>query len=219
MNYQFEPMTPMEIERRSMATIKKELGGRVFPPEVEPVVLRVIHTTADFEYADTLVFSEGAVEAGVSALRGGCSIVTDTHMAQSGINGRVLGSFGGKVYNFVADSDVSDEAKRRSCTRSVVAAEKAASLGVPLIWAVGNAPTSLIRLCELLEENAVPAPLLVIGVPVGFVHVVEAKEQLIETLSERSIPYIVARGRKGGSNVAAAICNALLYQASMDRRE
>lgn len=219
MIYQFEPMTPMEIERQSMATIKKELGGRIFPPEIEPVVLRVIHTTADFDYAENLVFSEGAVEAGVSALRSGCSVVTDTHMAQAGINSRVLGSFGGKVYNFVADPDVSAEAKLRTCTRSAAAAEKAASLGIPLIWAVGNAPTSLIRLCELLEEESVPAPLLVIGVPVGFVHVVEAKEQLIATLSERAIPYIVARGRKGGSNVAAAVCNALLYRASMDRRE
>lgn len=219
MNYQFEPMTPMEIERRSMATIKEELCGRAFPPEAEPIVLRVIHTTADFDYAENLVFSEGAVEAGVAALRGGASIVTDTRMAQSGINGRVLGSFGGQVYNFVADAEVSAEASRRSCTRSIVAAERAASLGIPLVWAVGNAPTSLIRLCELLEEGSVPAPLLVIGVPVGFVHVVEAKEQLIETLSARAIPYIVARGRKGGSNVAAAICNALLYQASADRRE
>ncbi|HNW03871.1 MAG TPA: precorrin-8X methylmutase [Oscillospiraceae bacterium] len=219
MNYQFEPMTPMEIEQKSMATIREELGGRVFSPETEPIVLRVIHTTADFDYADNLVFSENAVEAGIAALRGGASIVTDTRMAQSGINGHVLGSFGGRVYNFVADAEVSAEAKRRACTRSIVAAERAAALGVPLVWAVGNAPTSLIRLCELLEEGSVPAPLLVVGVPVGFVHVVEAKEQLIATLSERAIPYIVARGRKGGSNVAAAICNALLYRASADRRE
>ncbi len=209
---------PADIEARSFEIISAELAeaGKVLDPENELVVKRVIHTSADFEYADTLVFSEHATALGIEALKGGCSIVTDTKMAASGINKRVLGKFGGEVHNFISDPDVAAEAKERGLTRSAVCMERAAALGKPLIYAVGNAPTALVRLYEMLQagEMACP-PALIIGVPVGFVNVVESKELICEL----DVPHIVARGRKGGSNVAAAICNALLYLASNNERE
>ena len=175
---------------------------------------RVIHTTADFDYADHLVFSEGAVQRGVEAIRQGCTIVTDTQMARSGINKRVLERFGGEVLCFMSDVDVANEAKERGVTRATVSMERAARLKGPLILALGNAPTALVRACELMEAGEL-RPALVIGVPVGFVNVVESKELLLT----EQVPYIVARGRKGGSNVAACICNAMLYLASGNARE
>lgn len=210
-----EYVTPADIERRSFEIISHELGDRSLDAEVEPVVKRVIHATADFDYADTLSFSSHAVMEGVRALRGGCSIATDTTMALSGINKRVLARFGGHVYNFIGDADVAEEAKARGLTRSAVAMERAAALGIPLIYAIGNAPTALVRIYEMLQAGQMEPPALLIGVPVGFVNVVESKE-LVRSLA---VPYIVARGRKGGSTVAAAICNALLYLASGNERE
>ena len=209
---------PSDIEARSFEIISAELAeaGKVLDPENELVVKRVIHTSADFEYADTLVFSPHATAIGVAALKAGCSIVTDTQMAASGINKRVLGKFGGQVYNFMLDPDVADEAKSRGLTRSAVCMERAAALACPLVYAVGNAPTALVRLYEMVREGAMACPpALIIGVPVGFVNVVESKELICEL----DVPHIVARGRKGGSNVAAAICNALLYLASGNARE
>ena len=197
-----------------MEIIQSELGERSFPPDVLPVVKRVIHTTADFDYADNLVFSPGAVEKGVAALKAGCVIVTDTQMARSGVNKRVLEKFGGEALCFMSDLDVAAEARERGVTRAAVSMERAAKLDRPLILALGNAPTALVRTCELLEAGALK-PELIIGVPVGFVNVVESKELLLT----EDVPYIVARGRKGGSNVAAAICNALLYLASGNARE
>lgn len=176
-------------------------------PVQAPVIKRVIHTSADFDYADTLAFSQHAVEKGLAALRNGAGIVTDTNMAKAGINQRLLGQLGGQVHCFMADADVAEEAKANGTTRAHVSMDKAAKLTGPLIFAIGNAPTALFRLCELLEQGLV-RPELVIGVPVGFVNVVEAKERLLGC----PVPSIVARGRKGGSNIAAAICNALLYQ-------
>ncbi|MCD8146535.1 MAG: precorrin-8X methylmutase [Clostridiales bacterium] len=204
-----EHVAPADIEAKSMELIAAELPHPL-NPENEAVVKRVIHTTADFDYVDNLCFTPGAVEKGVAALRGGCSIVTDTTMAQAGINKRTLARLGGRTINFIADPQVADEAKARGVTRSAVSMERAAALGEPLIYAIGNAPTALIRLCELVQAGETVPPALVIGVPVGFVNVVEAKELLLQT----EVPSIVARGRKGGSNVAAAICNALLYQAA-----
>jgi len=202
-----EIIKPADIERRSFEIITGILGGRSFPPENEPVVKRVIHTTADFDYADNLVFSPGAVQKGIEALRSGCDIVTDTKMAWSGVNKSILAKLGGEAHCFMSDPDVADEAKKRGVTRAVVSMERASKLEKPCIFAIGNAPTALIRLRELAGEGSV-SPALVIGVPVGFVNVVESKELIIAS----DIPHIVARGRKGGSNVAAAICNALLYQ-------
>ena len=211
---ELQRVAPADIEARSMELIGQELGERVFPAEQLPVVKRVIHTTADFEYADSLVFSAGAVEAGVAAIRQGCTIVTDTQMAFSGVNKRVLEKFGGRAVCFMSDPDVAAEAKARGETRATVSMERAARLEGPLVLAIGNAPTALVRACELIDAGELK-PALVIGVPVGFVNVVESKELLL-TLD---VPYIVARGRKGGSNVAAAICNAMLYQASNNARE
>ena len=204
-----EIIKPMDIEKRSFEIITELLGDRKLDSENELVIKRVIHTTADFDYADNLVFSEHAVTKGIEALRGGCDIVTDTQMARSGINKTVLEKLGGAVHCFMSDPEVAAEAKARGITRAVVSMEHAAKLTKPLIFAIGNAPTALMRLRELMDEGEV-SPALVIGVPVGFVNVVESKEQIIES----SAPFIVARGRKGGSNVAAAICNALLYQIS-----
>lgn len=198
---------PEDIEKRSLEIIAGELGDRKFPPENEPVIRRVIHTSADFDYADNLVFSDGAVRRGIEALRAGCDIVTDTQMAKAGINKNVLAKLGGQVHCFMADEDVAKEAKMRGVTRAAVSMERAAGLEKPCIFAIGNAPTALIRIRELLDAGTL-RPALIIGVPVGFVNVVESKELILET----DAPHIVARGRKGGSPIAAAICNALLYQ-------
>lgn len=214
MKIELEHVRPGDIEKRSMEIIASELG-RELDSVNAPVIRRVIHTTADFDYADNLVFTHNAVERGVAALKGGCDIVTDTTMALSGINKRVLGRFGGQVRNYIAETEVAAQAKARGITRSAVSMEFAAQLQKPLIFAIGNAPTALVRLYELIESGEMVPPALIIGVPVGFVNVVEAKE-LILTLDT---PAIVARGRKGGSNVAAAVCNALLYLASNDERE
>nr|WP_297176355.1 precorrin-8X methylmutase [uncultured Agathobaculum sp.] len=200
-------MPPAEIEKRSFAIIQAELGGRTFPADIVPVVYRVIHTTADFDYADNLRFSENAVARAKAALQAGATVVTDTNMALSGISKGTLAQLGGRALCLMADTDVAREARARGVTRATVSMEHAAKLDGPLIFAIGNAPTALIRLHELIADGAVQ-PALVIGVPVGFVNVVEAKELFIGG----DTPYIIARGRKGGSNVAAAIVNALLYQ-------
>ena len=204
----FKEIQPSEIEKESFRIIRKELAeaGKVIPKDVEPTVVRVIHTTADFEYADTLEFSEGVIEKAKSAIRSGAHIVTDTNMALAGINKKSLAGYGGEVHCFMADEEVMRISKERGVTRAVVSMEKAAKLHAPLIFAIGNAPTALVRLKELIDEGKI-RPELIIGVPVGFVNVVEAKEMILET----DIPYIVNRGRKGGSGVAAAICNSILY--------
>ena len=202
-----EHIQPMDIEQRSFEIITELLGQRRLDPENELVIKRVIHTTADFEYADSLAFSEHAVQKGLEALRAGCDIVTDTQMAKAGINKTALARLGGQVHCFISDPDVAREAKDLGITRAAVSMERAAQLEKPCIFAIGNAPTALLTLRTLLDEGRV-SPALIIGVPVGFVNVVESKEQILTA----GAPYIVARGRKGGSNVAAAICNALLYQ-------
>jgi precorrin-8X/cobalt-precorrin-8 methylmutase len=215
MNIELQRVAPADIEARSMEIITSELG-RELDPELAPIIKRVIHTSADFDYADNLVFSPDAVKKGIEALKSGCTIVTDTKMALAGINKNVLAKFGGEVVNYISDPDVAAEAKKRGVTRATVSMEKAAKLGKPLIFAIGNAPTALVSIYELLKAGKLTTPAMIVGVPVGFVNVVESKE-LILTLE--NVPYIVARGRKGGSNVAAAICNALLYLASNNERE
>ncbi len=202
-----EYMKPAEIEKRSFEIITQELGDRQFPEEIAPVVKRVIHTTADFDYADNLMFSPHAVRQALQAIQDGAHIVTDTNMAKSGINKKILAKFGGEVHCFVAEPDVAAEAKQRGVTRSTVSMERAAKLHVPLIFAIGNAPTALIQLEKMIASGQLH-PELIVGVPVGFVNVVESKERIMQA----GVPYIVARGRKGGSNVAASIINALLYQ-------
>lgn len=200
-----QEMKPMEIERKSFEIITSELNVPL-AAGTEDIVKRVIHATADFDYAENLVFSEGAVKRARDAISGGCDIVTDTEMARSGINKKILASFGGNVHCFVGNEAVAREAEKRGVTRSKVAMEHAAGLQKPCIFVIGNAPTALMSLLDLAEAGKV-SPALVVGAPVGFVHVVESKERLLAS----GLPYIVARGRKGGSNVAAAIVNALIY--------
>ncbi|MBR1693536.1 MAG: precorrin-8X methylmutase [Lachnospiraceae bacterium] len=203
-----ENVLPADIERRSFEIIGEELRERGIrlDEELAPVIKRVIHTTADFEYVNTLCFSAHAVEHLKQAILHGACIVTDTQMARSGINKKELAKYGGEVYCFMSDEDVAETAKRMQTTRAVASMDKAALLNKDIIFAVGNAPTALVRLYELMRKEKL-SPKGIIGVPVGFVNVVEAKELILQT----DAPYIVARGRKGGSNVAAAICNALLY--------
>lgn len=203
----FETLKPAEIEKRSFAIITQELGARTFPEGQAEIVKRVIHTSADFEYADALAFSPDVVHRAHEALRAGATIVTDTQMALAGINKGMLASLGGQVRCFMSEPEVAREAKDRGVTRATVSMEHAAKLDGPLIFAIGNAPTALVRLHELIAAGTC-APALLIGVPVGFVNVVESKELFLDG----DTPYIIARGRKGGSNVAAAIVNALLYQ-------
>lgn len=202
-----ENIKPMDIEKRSFEIITELLGDSRLDPENELVIKRVIHTTADFEYVQNLAFSEHAVQHGIEALKSGCDIVTDTQMAKAGINKTILGKLGGQVHCFMSDPDVAAEAKERGITRAIVSMERAAKLDKPCIFAIGNAPTALISLYEQMQAGKLH-PALIIGVPVGFVNVVESKELILQS----GVPHIVARGRKGGSNVAAAICNAMLYQ-------
>jgi precorrin-8X/cobalt-precorrin-8 methylmutase len=202
-----EIVKPAEIETRSFEIIGEILGGRVLDPENEAVIKRCIHTSADFDYADNLHFSWGVTQRLSDALKQGADIVTDTMMARAGINKSKLGKYGGQVHCFMADEDVAKDAAERGVTRAAVCMEKACAIKKPVIIAVGNAPTALIRLKELIEEGRI-LPVGIIAAPVGFVNVVESKDQIMEL----EIPHIVARGRKGGSNIAAAICNALLYR-------
>lgn len=207
MKIELEQVQPREIEARSFEIITQELGDCPLVPGTEPIVKRCIHTSADFDYARNLCFSENVVEKALEAIRKGADIVTDTQMAKAGINKKILGTYGGQVYCFISDEDVAQTAKEKGCTRAAASMEKAASLGKDLIFAIGNAPTALVRLYELIQEGKL-SPSLIIGVPVGFVNVVASKELIMELTQ---VPYIIARGRKGGSNIAACICNAFLY--------
>lgn len=205
MKIELENVLPSEIEKKSFEIIESELP-RSIDENLAPIIKRVIHTTADFDYVDTLYFSEGILDIAWNALRNGATIVTDTNMAKSGINKKALEKLGCRVECFMADSDVADIARANGTTRATASVDKAANLEGPVIFACGNAPTALVRMCELMEEGKLH-PAFIVGVPVGFVNVVPAKEMIIES----GVPCIVARGRKGGSNVAAAIINALMY--------
>lgn len=201
-----ENIAPMDIEKRSMEIISEILGDKKLDERYEDIIKRCIHTSADFEYADSLYFTDGVEMIIRKAISEGAYIVTDTTMAQSGINKRRITEYGGKVLCFIGDEDVAKEAKERGITRSLVSMERAAELDKPVIFAIGNAPTALFSI-ESLVKNGKLNPVAVIGVPVGFVNVVESKERIIDL----GVPAIVARGRKGGSNIAAAIVNALQY--------
>lgn len=208
-----EIVRPEEIEARSMAIIQEELEamGELPPAEELPVIRRVIHTTADFDYRDNLWFSPGAVQAGLEALRAGAWVVTDTNMAKAGVNKSALARLGGRALCFMAEEEIARAAKERGETRAALSMEAAAALdtgGAPLILAVGNAPTALIRAVGLMGEGKL-SPALLVAAPVGFVNVLESKA----LAEDAPCPRIIARGRKGGSTVAAAVLNALLYQA------
>ena len=205
---------PAEIENGSMTIIRAELSARgiALPPENAAVILRCIHASADFDYAQTLRFTPGAVEAAVEALKRGAAIVTDTNMALAGVSRPGLQKLGGAAYCFMADERVAEAARAQGSTRAVAAVDRAAAECPNAILAVGNAPTALFRIAEKIEAGLRPS--LVIGVPVGFVNVVESKERVLETCEKHGVPAIVALGRKGGSSIAAAVCNALIYTAS-----
>lgn len=204
---ELQNVLPADIEKRSMEIIGEELGEVQIDQDKLSIVKRVIHTSADFDYVNTLCFSEDVVEKALEALQKGATIVTDTNMARVGINKAGMDKLGCKAVCFMADPDVAARAKEAGSTRASACMEKACTIEGPVIVAVGNAPTALVRLDELIKEGKIK-PELIIGVPVGFVNVVEAKEIIMKA----GAPYIVARGRKGGSNVAAAICNALIYK-------
>ena len=203
-----EFVLPSEIEKKSFEIITKELEamGKVIPDEEAPITKRVIHTSADFEYADTMCYSKNAVNTAKNLIKNGAHIVTDTNMAMAGINKKRLSVYGGQVHCFMSDEDVADEAKKRGVTRACVSMERASALGENVIFVIGNAPTALISLYEMMERG-IYTPKFVVGVPVGFVNVVAAKELFLQS----EVPYIINRGRKGGSNIAAAIVNALVY--------
>jgi len=205
---------PAEIERGSMAIITEELRirGITLPPENAAVILRCIHASADFDYVDNLRFTPGAVENAVEALSCGAEIVTDTNMALAGISRPGLKKLGGAAYCFMAEPFIAETAKTRGTTRAVAAMDYAAAHHAGAILAIGNAPTALFRIAEKIEAGLRPA--LVIAAPVGFVNVVEAKERVFSVCTEYGVPAIAAMGRKGGSSIAAAICNALIYSAS-----
>ena len=206
MKVELENVKPMDIEKRSFEIITEELGDTKLIPGTELVVKRCIHTSADFDYAENLCFSENVIQKAMDAIKEGACIVTDTQMAKSGINKRALARYGGEGYCFMSDEDVAALAKKNGTTRATASMDKAASMDKKLIFAIGNAPTALVRLYELIQEGRLD-PELIIGVPVGFVNVVQSKELIMKA----GVPYIVAKGRKGGSNIAACICNALMY--------
>ena len=209
-----EIVKPMDIEKRSFEIIEEELKNRNIVLDERKAFLtkRVIHTTADFDYAGTLRFSHNAIEIAEELLKNGADIVTDTNMALSGINKKVLAALGGTATCFMGDESVAREAKERGVTRATVSMERAAGINKPVIFAIGNAPTALISIYEMMMETE-RKPDFIIGVPVGFVNVEAAKNLVLDS----DIPYIINEGRKGGSNVAAAICNALLYDIRKDR--
>ena len=210
-----EQLLPEEIEKRSFEIISEELDhmGVILPEDEAMITKRVIHTSADFEYTKTLTFSKDAVAIAKELIVNGADIVTDTNMAFSGINKKALSRFGGEVHCYMADETVAKLAKERGCTRATVSMEMASEIEKPVIFEIGNAPTALIQLYNMMQTKQWK-PAFVIGVPVGFVNVEAAKELIMET----ELPYIVNRGRKGGSNIAAAICNALIYELTRNHQ-
>ena len=204
---------PAEIEEKSFEIITEKLAGREFDPENISVIKRVIHTTADFDFAGNLVFSEGVCSIAKDVLRKGACIVTDTQMARAGINKKTAEKLGVEIHCFIDSPEVVETARASGYTRARAAVDLAAKkLEGSLIFAVGNAPTALIRIHELISEGVLH-PSVIVAVPVGFVNVVESKELILGL----GIPHIVAKGQKGGSNVAAAIINALLYDTTERR--
>lgn len=206
---------PQDIEKRSFEIIGEELGEKVnnFDEKTLPIVKRVIHTTADFEYADLIEFRNNAIASAMEALKGGCKIYCDTNMIVNGLSKMVLGKFDCKAYCLVSDPEVIKEAKSRGVTRSIVGMEKAGKDPETKIFLIGNAPTALYKLKEMIEKNEIEKPMLVVGVPVGFVGAAESKE----VFKGLNVPYITINGRKGGSTVAVSILHGILYQ--MYKRE
>ena len=201
-------MKPHEIEQLSFQIIDGEAGDHGFSADQWPVVRRVIHTSADFEWQQMIRFHRQAIAAGVAAIRSGCAIVTDTNMARAGIRQRDLARFGGTVNCYMTDERVAETAARKGITRAKAAVDVAVPSITGGIYVVGNAPTALLRLVELIDQGTL-RPALVVGLPVGFVNAAESKALLLEC----DVPHVTNVGRKGGSNVAAAVVNALIIKA------
>lgn len=202
-------MKPQAIEDLSFKIIEQEAGDHPFGEDQWPIVRRMIHTSADFDYISTVRFSPGAVQRGIDAIQHGCHIFTDTNMARVGIRKKEIQDFGGRVSCLIAEEKVAKIAKENGTTRALAAVDMACEKMKDGIYVVGNAPTALLRLIELVrEKNAAPA--LIIGVPVGFVNAAESKDELLSV----DVPYITNTGRKGGSNIAASIVNALAIMAA-----
>lgn len=204
---------PMEIENKSMEIIEAELGEHGFSPMELKVVERTIHTTGDYDYKNIVHIKSGAIEEGLKAIRSRCRIVTDTTMALSGINKRALEKLNCRVECFIGDKEIFKNAKLKGITRSMASMDYAASEEVD-IFVIGNAPTALYRIGELINQKKV-APKLIIGVPVGFVGAAESKEYI----RGFDVPSVTTIGTKGGSNVAASIVNALIYMAQEGLRD
>ncbi|MDM8523534.1 precorrin-8X methylmutase [Desulfococcaceae bacterium HSG8] len=201
-------MNPNEIEKLSFAIIDKEAGPHEFDPEAWSIVRRMIHTSADFGYMQSVCFHPDAIRAGIRAIRTGKNIITDTEMLRAGIRKKSLEKFGGKALCLIGDPDVSDASKKAGTTRSHEAVNRSVKHMEGGIYAVGNAPTALLRLIELIRKNRAK-PTLVLGFPVGFVNAAESKA----LLTELDFPYITNKGRRGGSNIAASVVNALIILA------
>ena len=206
--------SPGQIERGSMEIIRAELRERgiTLPPENEAVILRCIHASADFDYAANLRFTPDAVQKAMEALHGGTDLVTDTNLALAGISKPGLLKLGASAFCYMAEKQIAERAKAQGTTRATAAMDYAAEQNPGAILAIGNAPTALLRISEQIGDGLRPA--LVIAVPVGFVNVVESKEMVFAACEEAGVPCIAAMGRKGGSSIAAAICNALIYSAA-----
>jgi len=197
---------PRAIEDRSMAIIEESLPELLeLPVEERQVIKRVVHATGDTSYADLVRIHPGAVAAGLAAIRAGCTVVTDVNMVKAGINRRRLEALGVKVNCYISDLRVAEEARQEGLTRAAVAMRRAAAELEGGIAVIGNAPTALVALCDLIKQEKV-TPALVVGVPVGFVGARESKELLMST----PVPYITVPGTKGGSTIAVAVMNALL---------
>jgi precorrin-8X/cobalt-precorrin-8 methylmutase len=200
-------MLPAEIENKSFKIIRAEAGDHDFSPDRWTVVSRMIHTSADFDYLKTVRFHHDAIAAGIKAIRSGKNIITDTRMAQAGIRKRDLAEFGCQLICLIDAPDVIETAGQKKTTRAFAAVDAAVDRMKGGIYVVGNAPTALLRLLELIRDKKA-APSLIVGFPVGFVNAGESKDALIR--SGGDVPYITNKGRKGGSGVAAAVVNALI---------
>jgi precorrin-8X/cobalt-precorrin-8 methylmutase len=202
-------MKPQEIEDLSFKIIEEEAGNHPFTRDEWPIVRRMIHTSADFEYIKTVRFHPKAIQAGIKAIKSGCRIFTDTHMAKVGIRKKEIQAFGGEVNCLITDENVAKKAQAEGTTRALAAVDMVGDRINSGIYVVGNAPTALLRLIEVIREKKA-SPALIIGLPVGFVNAAESKDALI-TLD---FPYITNKGRKGGSNIAASVVNALAIMAT-----
>ncbi len=206
-------MNPSEIEKLSFSIIDKEAGPHEFDPEAWSIVRRMIHTSADFDYIQSVCFHPNAIQEGIQAIQTGKNIITDTEMLRAGIRKKSLEKFGGKALCLIGDPEVSDASEKAGTTRSHEAVNRSIKNMEGGIYAVGNAPTALLRLIELIREDRA-RPALILGFPVGFVNAAESKA----LLTELDLPYITNKGRRGGSNIAASVVNALIILAEQDQQ-